>query len=272
MTLDCIVKPAGLRAPPMKRLAEQEDYLKPILEAFESYRGKIKKKDFGNSWEKNYALATKLIKYLAPPAQSFIDEFIIHFQDDAVITDVDTGLFISALYNRSDQNVLTYNHDLPLNCLGFRLSKTKLLIINRSVGDYCCLGSSGLVVLNRTAGDFFGSGSSGLLLINGSAGTCLGEGSSGLIVINGIVGECCGHWSSGFILETKQDCLTRDVRDGDLSPIFYSELIRNKKLYRSIQHLIKPLAKGSLEPAELEKFIRPAISSAIVEIMKFYNQ
>jgi hypothetical protein len=85
------------------------------------------------------------------------------------------GLFLSAAYNRSEEDVVVFDVELPVRPrrLGYRLPAEKTLVLDAPVHSTMCVDASGLVI-NRTEIDrYFGYSSDGVFV---NCGSCLSLG------------------------------------------------------------------------------------------------
>lgn len=66
------------------------------------------------------------------------------------------GIFLSAGYSVSDENIIRYDLDIPLGELGYRLPEDKLFVNLGCAGALLGQESKGVIVNAGTAGGFFG--------------------------------------------------------------------------------------------------------------------
>ena len=176
MTTDSIrIIPAGHKAPPLQRLVVSDNggLVWQIEKAHEKWQAKNPDKPV---WGAVYRSAQHHTSHIRLPDQTSIDAFIIAHVDDSAL--LNSGLFLSALYNKLRNTHIIYNHQTPINHLAYELNQKKTFEVNGTAGNYCGWDASGEVVINGTAGDYCGWGASGVVLINGAAGNDCGGGGS----------------------------------------------------------------------------------------------
>lgn len=87
------------------------------------------------------------------------------------------GIFLSAIYSRSPQKVVEYDIESPLNLVGYRLPKDKLLINRGTTGNMFGYRAHGVVVSCTTrrkcAGGFLSGSETGIVVESGKEVACL---------------------------------------------------------------------------------------------------
>src|SRR3989338_1139120 len=196
MTTDSIrIIPAGHKTPPLQRLVVSDNggLVWQIEKAHEKWQAKNPDK---SEWSAAYQSAqyhTKGIRGL-DLEQTSIDAFIIAHVDDSAF--LNSGLFLSALYNKLRNPHIIYNHQTPINKLAYKLNQKKTFEVNGTAGNYC------------------------------------GWDASGVVVINGAAGNDCGWEASGVVVEMKQNAVASWSRWKDKNGIFipYATLQTRLKL------------------------------------------
>ncbi len=93
------------------------------------------------------------------------------------------GLFVSACYNQSPEQIIAFDTDAPeINLIGYRLGENRVLVNNGKVGNWFASRSSGVIVNNGESGVWFCYNSSGIVLNNGESGDLFGYNSSGILI------------------------------------------------------------------------------------------
>lgn len=192
------MEPAGHESVPNKRKYEKPE--SRLIEVFENWFRELPSagKILDEVLEKReYDKAVEMTKEIRP---TFADAnaLLLAYQDRPKIKSA--GLFVSALYNRVKERELLFDLDLPtpVNYLGFKLPKDKVLINKSKVGSWFGYDASGPVINYGQAQDHAGCGSKGLVANYGITVGSLGLDSSGLLLNLGKTSTGFGILSKGI--------------------------------------------------------------------------
>ncbi len=175
-------RPAGFEQPEGSR----KNYVEPrreLQEAFSEWVSELH--PFYISWEEServYKKACNSIQPLGEIPYREANSLLLNFKPK---TDGEkgAGLFISACFNQSHENIIIFDTDAPeVDRIGYILGENKVLVNNGVVGS--CFGpmSSGFIVNKAESGDLLGQLSSGIILNGGKTGYRFGECSSGTLI------------------------------------------------------------------------------------------
>ena len=192
-------RPAGFEHPEGSR----KEYVRPrreLQEAFDEWLGGLCE----ILSEEEYGKACKLVKSLGEISYREANSLLFDFEPKTYI-EKEAGLFISACYNQSPEQVIVFDMETPeIWGIGHMLGKNKVLVNNENAYGWFGWNSSGVLVNNGMAGNPFGFGSSAIIVNNGRVGLEFALGYSGIIVNNGMAGNYFGENSSGIMIALKE--------------------------------------------------------------------
>lgn len=149
----------------------------PLAEAFEAWLDdsrQLERREIGGSTsEALYALAGEHLRDVDVRAAD-ATTLLLPYAESVT---ADVGLFLSAAYNRSDEDVVFFDvrSTPPTRRLGYRLAEAKTLVVDADIDSTMAVESSGLVV-NRSRIDSYFGYSAGGAFVNAPGGSCLTAG------------------------------------------------------------------------------------------------
>jgi hypothetical protein len=163
---------------------ERKDYVKTeskLCKVFEKWLDELD--DSWDFWNRNYNKAVNMLKNIKPTVDE-AHSALIAYQDHPRINIEHAGLFLSAVYNRVPDMLIVFDVDLdtPIDCLGYKLGKGKVLVNYCKVGWWMGREASGVVVNYGKCGNFMGSRASGVVVNCGNVEYRMGENASGKII------------------------------------------------------------------------------------------
>ena len=259
--------PAGFEQPEGSR----KNYVKPRAElqyAFDKWVDELPVPLFDGDEEDQYKKARELVQPLGKIPYREANSLLINFEPKTQEDEEEghpVGVFISACYNQSSEQVIVFDLDAPeINFIGYNLGKPKVLVNNGKAGNNFGTGNSakfhrkpfsGFVINNGEVGYNFGAYSYGILMNNGKAGTNFGHNTSGLVMMlrnpkhyePGIWEDCrvleladCDEVPELKIYVTELRELSKTVEDGESARKFIEKYgVGGKKVEPEINEILK---------------------------------
>ncbi len=160
--------PAGFEQPEDSR----RNYVKPRPElqyAFDMWINELPLlftcSDMGKQYKKACDLVRPIGEITYKEANSLLVDFKPKTGDQKTV-----GLFLSACYNISSEQVIIFDLDVPEVDFVGGLGENKILVNNGEAGEYFGSDCSGLVVNNKKTRGWFAAGRLGVIVDNGETG------------------------------------------------------------------------------------------------------
>lgn len=182
-------KGAGHDEPERKR-----EYVEPdsrLSEAFEKWAATLV---FNH--EKDYERAVELLEGIDATVEE-AHSLLIKYQDHKEIRQ--SGMFISAIYNKVPEKVIIYDLDVPVDFLAFKLN-AKTFINNGTTKNNMGIYAQGNIINNGATYDQMGAYAKGNIINNGTTGAYLGVCAKGNIINNGTTDYAMGLEVKGNII------------------------------------------------------------------------
>jgi hypothetical protein len=191
------MKSVGLRNPLVERPAVKKE--NPLLNRLKEYL----EGDFERTTsENNYTWSENSLKGLENLLVADAHAAIIALQGDNNVRYA--GMWLSAAYNRSSENLIVHDLKLPENkipyALGYRLNEDRVLVNNGNAGNDMGLNASGVVINNGNVRDWIGDNTSGVVINNSNARFGMGWNAPGVVINNGDAGNLMGYAASGVVI------------------------------------------------------------------------
>ncbi len=153
--------PAGFEQP-----EDRKGYVKPRRElqnAFYQWTEELPKQICNwDDVEKEYRKACKSIRPLGEIPYRETNSLLVGFKPESW-AQRDVGLFASACYNQSPEPVIVFDlNGSEIDCIGYRLGKSKILVNHSQVGKSFGWRSLGIIINNGEAGSEFAEDFSGI--------------------------------------------------------------------------------------------------------------
>jgi len=175
------MRPAGHEEPAPKR-----KYSKPDKRLHDAYVKFVRKFDdpspiivlTDTRYNEIYDEACRLVRDLKPTIDEICSLILSNIDDPAL---PQSGLFISALYNKAKEKEFVYALDIPIHSMAAKLPKNKVFVNRGNLGHHAARDSEGTFINLGTTRSYMGRANQGIILNYGTTDFHSAMDSQGLI-------------------------------------------------------------------------------------------